>query len=89
MTTRQSRLLRAYDGFYPGDTGARAWFCEQLKVCSRVKVSRSAVYRWFDGANVVGHEALEGLLKELETDALRARLGRAQAEIDDIKGVLR
>ena len=90
MTTRKARLEKVFAAFYPAQKrGAVMWFVEQVEVCSRVRVSQSAIYRWFDGEHVVGGDDLEALLQELEGDAILCRLDRAQAEIDDIKGGLR
>ena len=89
MTTRKTRLLKVFASFFPDDgRGSVKWFIERAKAHG-LGHTKSVVYRWFDGENIVDADPLEGLLQVLEADAILCRLDRAQAEIDDIKGGLK
>ena len=82
--TRRTRLAAAHTTLTGEKYGPVKWFRDQLAahLCGH---SQSAVYRWFDGDNVVGADRLEGVLEQLEADAFLKRLDDAEATIRELK----
>ena len=87
MNARKTRLHAAYKTAHGSDhaQGAVAWFLSELLS----NHSRSAVYRWFSGENIMDGHVLEVALHTLEGTAVRIRLDRIEAEARDIREGLR